>query len=67
MLELKRISWRREASKNYWVNSASTVDTAVSVLMAESHSCSMYPVCAISSTAMYIFLKLSEAKKNSEQ
>lgn len=63
MLELKRICWRREASMNYWVNSASTVDTAVSVLMVESHSCSMYLVRANSSTAMYIFLKLREAKK----
>lgn len=52
---------------NYWVNSASTVDTAVSVLMSESHSCSMYPLRAISSTATYIFLKLHEAKKHSEQ
>lgn len=49
---------------NYWVNSASTVDTAVSVLMVESHSCSMYLVRANSSTATYIFLKMREAKKN---
>lgn len=50
---------------NYWVNSASTVDTAVSVLMVESPSCSMYPVRAISSTAMYIFPETERSKEKS--